>query len=437
MPKSVSGKSIMIQAILIAVLAMDSAFSAAAETVYRFSPATGAVPVALGVEKTLPAEPPDDTLTRNGLTFNLYYMDIRNHTHVGFANDAPGGPDAQNRLKEVLQYIGDTLNTPGTLDVLLMESETDGAGYLAYAGTYYSGAPGFQPGASLYRLTHGSKPFGPTYEEIFVVVDFGRPWNLGTGAPGGGQVDFMTVMLHEITHGLGFVSLSNSTGGSQIAPNVYSVLDQFVARRTGMVSLFGGSPPSFVGNLADLTSNDLAWSGPAAFAHYGQGVAPGVYAPATWAQGSSLSHWNTGHIVGGAVMEHAIAMGVMRRQWAPVDIGGLIDIGFVGLAGSYHSADQDQDNQISLSELLRVIQFFNSAAYHCAENPGDTEDGYIPGTGANHSCAPHASDYNPQNWVISLSELLRLIQFFNSGGYHACPGEDPPTEDGFCVGLLK
>ena len=64
-------------------------------------------------------------------------------------------------------------------------------------------------------------------------------------------------------------------------------------------------------------------------------------------------------------------------------MGGLIDIGYVGIAGIDHSGDQDQNNQ------------------------------------------------------ISLSELLRLIQFFNSGGYHACPGEDPPTEDGFCVGPAK
>jgi hypothetical protein len=43
---------------------------------------------------------------------------------------------------------------------------------------------------------------------------------------------------------------------------------------------------------------------------------------------------------------------------------------------------------------------------------------------------PHASDYNPQDWQVSLSELLRLIQFFNSGGYHPCVG----SEDSYCVG---
>jgi len=94
-----------------------------------------------------------------------------------------------------------------------------------------------------------------------------------------------------------------------------------------------------------------------------------------------------------------------------------------------HSADQDGDGLISLSELLRVIQFFNFGAYHC---DAQGEDGYAPGPG-DQSCQPHASDYNPSDWNISLSELLRVIQFFNSGGYHPCP-DNPESEDGYCPG---
>jgi len=98
-----------------------------------------------------------------------------------------------------------------------------------------------------------------------------------------------------------------------------------------------------------------------------------------------------------------------------------------------HSADQNGDYIISLSELLRVIQFFNTAGLHCANPPGSTEDGFVPGPNPlAEDCAPHASDYNPQDWVISLSELLRLIQFFNTGGYFPCP--ELNTEDGYCVG---
>ncbi len=93
----------------------------------------------------------------------------------------------------------------------------------------------------------------------------------------------------------------------------------------------------------------------------------------------------------------------------------------------HHTADQDGDGQISLSELLRVIQFFNSGGFHCQSG---TEDGYTPGSGGDTTCTAHNSDYAHHDWAIGLSELLRLIQFFNSGGYYPCTG----SEDGFCPG---
>lgn len=94
-----------------------------------------------------------------------------------------------------------------------------------------------------------------------------------------------------------------------------------------------------------------------------------------------------------------------------------------------HSADQDGDNVIGLMELLRVIQLFNLLGIHCDSS---TEDGYAPGwIDTPPDCGPHSSDYNPMNWRIELGELLRIIQFFNLGGYHVCA----EGEDGFCPGL--
>jgi len=94
-----------------------------------------------------------------------------------------------------------------------------------------------------------------------------------------------------------------------------------------------------------------------------------------------------------------------------------------------HSADIDLNWRISLGELLRVIQFFNSKAYHCDKS---SEDGYAP-TAGNQDCPFHDSDYYPSaNWVIELSEVLRLIQFFNIGQYHV----DTTGEDGFAPGPM-
>ncbi len=89
-----------------------------------------------------------------------------------------------------------------------------------------------------------------------------------------------------------------------------------------------------------------------------------------------------------------------------------------------HALDyQNCDFVISLSELLRLIQHFNSDGYH-ADDAG--EDGFAPGPGSTNAY-PHHSDYAPENWRIELGELLRAIQFYNSGGFT----RDPAGEDGF------
>ena len=100
---------------------------------------------------------------------------------------------------------------------------------------------------------------------------------------------------------------------------------------------------------------------------------------------------------------------------------------------NYHDGDIDKDFVFSLTELLRVIQLYNVDGYHCDEG---SEDGFAPGTVVElENCQPHSADYNPSDveWVISLSEVLRVIQFFNSENraYFECIA----GEDGFCAGV--
>jgi subtilisin-like proprotein convertase family protein len=95
------------------------------------------------------------------------------------------------------------------------------------------------------------------------------------------------------------------------------------------------------------------------------------------------------------------------------------------------TSDQNGDMVVSLSELLRLVQLYNYRGLHCAEAPENTEDGYVPGVGDNRGCGFYDADYDPPDWIISLNEMLRLIQFYNSGGYRYCPFEG--TEDGFCL----
>ena len=84
--------------------------------------------------------------------------------------------------------------------------------------------PGFHPGSTLRRLNTGLKPF-IGFPEISITVDKGFAWNVGAGDPAPGTADFFSVLLHEMTHGLGFTSLVDADGSSTISPYVYTVYE--------------------------------------------------------------------------------------------------------------------------------------------------------------------------------------------------------------------
>lgn len=94
----------------------------------------------------------------------------------------------------------------------------------------------------------------------------------------------------------------------------------------------------------------------------------------------------------------------------------------LGSEAPVHSGDTTPDGIFSLTEVLRIVQFYNALRFGCETG---TEDGYAPGD-LDEGCTSHAADYNPQNWIIQLGELLRIIQLYNLGGYRYCPavGED-------------
>ena len=91
---------------------------------------------------------------------------------------------------------------------------------------------------------------------------------------------------------------------------------------------------------------------------------------------------------------------------------------YAGTASTdFHTADVDHNFRFSLSEVLRVIQFYNAGGFHC---DASSEDGYALGSG-DQSCSPYASDHDPQDWQIGLSELLEVVQFYNLNCYQPCP----------------
>lgn len=139
----------------------------------------------------------------------------------------------------------------------------------------------------------------------------------------------------------------------------------------------------------------------------------------------------TGDFVGNPRGADGDGFGAITGDGSEYDMGAF-EAPFNGAVGDSrevpkpeHSGDVNEDFVFDLTELLRIIQLYNAGGYGCAL---ETEDGYEP-NGDNALCDPHSTDFADGDFVITLSELLRSLQLFNLGGYYLCPGV---TEDNFC-----
>ncbi len=167
------------------------------------------------------------------------------------------------------------------------------------AGTWYASALAdklagmdLDPGELDFHIQFNSNVDGPS-----VYGNDGFDYGLGDlGSPN--DIWFLPVALHEIAHGLGFVSsVSRVTGAKLLGYD-----DAFMAR----LVRFGATPPGFpeMSNgqrLAALTSGpELQWSGAGIATVTGLLTAGGtpagnveMYAPTTGISGSSMSHFST------------------------------------------------------------------------------------------------------------------------------------------------
>lgn len=180
-------------------------------------------------------------------------------------------------------------------------------GTLGFAGAngFYINFPGntasntFFPQALANKL-RGSDNAGGT-ADISCTFNSNFNWYFGTdGNTPGGQYDFVTVVLHELGHGLGFLGSGNVSGGNGFIgssgnPFIY---DTFVENNGGTaITSFANGSTALAGQLQ---GNSLYWNGALGIAG-NIGTRPRIFAPGTWNGGSSYSHLNENTYPAGSI----------------------------------------------------------------------------------------------------------------------------------------
>jgi len=285
-----------------------------------------------------------------GVTFEFTYFDTPG---TGFSAGSLGAARKAS-LELVAAQLGSLIAQDATVKIGVAPSETDGTGFLATAGADFEGlgppAAGFFDGEVFAAIVDGipgvgAPDCGGSACQGGLVVDFGYSYALA-GTPTPAEIHFPSVILHELTHLLGYGSHITTSGpfaGSglnETFPDVYSKFDSFVTTLGGTPVIDPGAFGPIVGpgSFPALLAAGIAFSGPFTTLAGGGTL---VLAP------SDPSHSGTTT----DVMFPSFAFGEVREDLTAVDLAVLIDLGYaIGLP----DADFDSDGDIDGTDFLTL-----------------------------------------------------------------------------------
>lgn len=279
------------------------------------------------------------TQSQAQVTFNFNYTDVG----VGF-NDATEGAARRGALESsasmLATYFG---NYSATIDIDVNGGVTDDS-FLASAGSAYTASfpgAGFGDRGDVMRQILGGEGADPSAgvsdgQVNWNFQDFN--WEYGSDFQAG-EFDFVSTAIHELMHTLGFLSGIRQDGtdywGNAVnEAGTWEPFDEFVADSAGV--LINGA--TFVNDgtrwnaasIGGTGANGLFFNGANAVAANG-GNAVNLYSPTTWQGGSSGSHLDDEAYSGTFVMESAATTGLGVRSLNSVEIGVLMDIGYVNI----------------------------------------------------------------------------------------------------------
>ncbi len=220
-------------------------------------------------------------------------------TYSGFS------PEAQKAFQYAVDIWASLLVSPVPIRIQANWTQKD-RGILGTAGptAIRAGSDGTQKANGLYPIALAEKIARrqlnhPDSADISADFNKNNNWYFGTDAnPPAGQTDLVSVVLHEICHGLGFIGYfgvpDNGNVGQYLSNGFLGVYDHFIETGPGkrLVSSTSDFPDNSTALFGLFTGNNLFLNGSVLKQKTGQRAK--LYAPATFSKGSSIYHLDEG-----------------------------------------------------------------------------------------------------------------------------------------------
>ena len=244
--------------------------------------------------------------------------------------------EAKAAFQHAVDVWADILQSPVVIhiDATWAELESGVLGSAIWA-TAHANFDGAQKINTWYPAALAEKMAGEALNDSTdIVASFNSAanWYLGTdGNPGANQYDLVSVVLHEIGHGLGFVDtfdFDNGTGSFGLSSSAAPLIYDTYIENSSETSLISFTNPST--DLGDqLISENLFFDSPTATAN--NGSRPRLYAPDTWNAGSSIAHLNENTYPAGnanSLMTPQIGMDEVMHDPGQITLDMLSDMGW-------------------------------------------------------------------------------------------------------------
>jgi len=305
----------------------------------------------LGVVASSSAYGAANIVIQNGDPAGVGFNDPTPAAPVGGNSGTTLGKQRLNAFQHAANIWGATLNSGPTITVRATWEELTcdaSSGVLGSAGSFgiwrnFPGAPVANTwySSALANALSGSD-LDPANAEIRARFNVrigtagcleSRQWYLGLDTNHGSNINLVTVLLHEFSHGLGFQTFTDKSTGAMIQ-GYASVYDRFLHDNTSGKTWAQMNDSERV--ASGINTGNLVWTGPRVVADATLLTAgkdstgrPLLYTPNPLASGSSISHWDRSHAPN-QLMEPSISTSLTHNVVAPYDLTTALfaDIGW-------------------------------------------------------------------------------------------------------------